>query len=393
MEKKTEENKIAELIGAKLLGIISTEENEILKNWINQNNENRLLYQSLKNGGRYKEWEHHQNMPGIKEKWSQVHAILRKERKKILVLKVMRYAATLIIPLLLAGGIYYFTQTRMNNTNIEVAEIKPGGNKAVLILDGGKSIELDNLENITLTEKDGTKIEKLDGKLNYIKTEKENEIQPLVNTIRIPRGGEYKLELSDGTKVYLNSMSEFKYPVHFDENARLVELVGEAYFEVSSNGSPFIVRTKDMDIRVLGTKFNVNAYSSSEQVITTLIEGKVQIEHGDQKQEKQLLNPNEQAILDISKHHIEIEKVNASLFTAWKDGKFIFHDMSLGEIMNVLTRWYSCNVFYLNPSVEKLRFSGSINRYGDISHILAIIESTKKVNVEINKTTIIFSEK
>lgn len=394
MENHSEEKKIAKLIGAKILGILSDEDKKALNEWINQCPENLLLYKRLKSKKLHKEWRQNHSMLELENKWVKIQAHLEKEKRKIRVLKLMKYAASLLVPLLIIGGIVYYTQeqSHLNNFSQEVlVDIHPGGNKAILILDDGKSVELDNPETLTLFEKDGTTIKKVDGKLDYLNVSKKGSEASLYNTIRIPRGGEYKLVLSDGTKVQLNSMSEIKYPVTFSGQQREVELIGEAFFEVTTNGKPFIVKTKEMNIRVLGTKFNVNAYPTSENVITTLVEGKVEIELGNQRLEKRLLSPNEQAVLDINNKSIDVAKVNAALFTAWKDGKFIFHDMSLGEIMEVLTRWYSCDVAYLNPSVEKLRFSGSINRYGDISQILEIIKLTRKVNVEINDTKIIFS--
>jgi len=250
---------------------------------------------------------------------------------------------------------------------------------------------LDSANVLSITEKDGTLIEKTGGKLNYSNPLNEKADQMIHNTITIPRGGEYNLVMADGTRVYLNAMSSFRYPVKFGVKHRIVELSGEAYFEVTKDTSrPFIVKTAAISIEVLGTSFNLNAYDNTERIVTTLIEGSVKI-NSQKTNQSRLLKPDEQAIFQVNSGQIDINKVDVNLYTAWKNGNLTFYDSRLEDIMITLTRWYSADVLYKNESVKNLRFSGNLNRYGDINQILDILRSTGKINIEINNSTILFS--
>jgi ferric-dicitrate binding protein FerR (iron transport regulator) len=245
---------------------------------------------------------------------------------------------------------------------------------------------------MSITEYDGTLINKSQGVLNYTNQSTAASILPIFNTINIPRGGEFNLVLSDGTRVFLNAMSSFKYPVSFTGNNREVELSGEAYFEVKKDPKkPFIVKTSAINIQVLGTSFNLNAYENTNEIVTTLVEGSVKlISHINN--ESRSLEPEEQATFHTDNGQTEIEQVDVNLYTAWKDGNFIFHDARLEDIMTTLTRWYTADVLYSDESIKELRFSGNLDRYGDINQILDIIETTKKIKIEINQNTILFSK-
>ena len=151
-----------------------------------------------------------------------------------------------------------------------------------------------------------------------------------------------------------------------------------------------MIRTAGMNVEVLGTTFNLNAYENNEKIVTTLVEGSVKI-NSQITHESRLLSPDEQATFDVSNGQTEIKKVDVNLYTAWKDGNLIFYDARLEDIMTTLSRWYSANVLYRNTSVKDLRFSGNLNRYGDINQILDIIRSTGKITIEIDKNTILFN--
>jgi ferric-dicitrate binding protein FerR (iron transport regulator) len=271
-------------------------------------------------------------------------------------------------------------------------EILPGKSRAILVLDDGQSVLLDSLTEQSITEKDGTMIEKGNQSLNYSKQSDNLNAANIYNTIKIPQGGEYNLILSDGTKVYLNAESQLRYPVQFAGNVREVELVGEGYFEVATNAQkPFIVKTKGVSVEVLGTSFNVNAYGNTEKIVTTLVEGSVKL-NMQGSSASQILEPAEQAVFDVNNGKTEVRKVDVNLYTAWKDGNLIFYDNRLEDIMIILKRWYSAEVEFKSATIKELRFSGSLDRYGDIRQILDIIKSTGKVNIEIKENTILFSE-
>ena len=396
MNDFTTYNEIARLIKAEIRGELNSSDNQLLIDWIAASAENRSLYIRIKNSTNYAEWASAVQNIDVERQWGKVLPIIKRNQKIYLYKKILGYAAAMILPVLLAGGIYWYSNDfskKVGISSILVSQIRPGSQKAILTLNNGESIVLDSSTNKVIQEKDGTLIERGNGKLNYAKSSKGETIHPIFNILRIPRGGEFTLLLSDGTRVHLNAMSNFKYPVRFGGNKREVELSGEAFFEVTKDKSrPFVIRTAGMNVEVLGTTFNLNAYENNEKIVTTLVEGSVKI-NSQITHESRLLSPDEQATFDVSNGQTEIKKVDVNLYTAWKDGNLIFYDARLEDIMTTLSRWYSANVLYRSSSVKDIRFSGNLNRYGDINQILDIISSTGKITIEIDKNTILFSKK
>lgn len=266
--------------------------------------------------------------------------------------------------------------------------IKSGKSKAILTLDNGKNIDLLEDQNLNL-ESDGTKIVGGRNSITYLqKKSKQAEIK--YNTLKTPRGGEFFLILSDSTKVWLNAESQLKYPVVFSSDKRTVELTGEAFFEVMPNpDKPFQVISGDQTIEVLGTSFNVSSYEDDEEIVTTLVEGKVNVNarFGDRK--NILLLPNEQSKLNKKTGEIKNIEVDPNQFVAWKSGKFYFRQQKLKDITKVLSRWYDIEIFFLNSKTENKRFTGRFKRYENFDHIRSIIESTEEVNFIIKGKTII----
>lgn len=198
------------------------------------------------------------------------------------------------------------------------------------------------------------------------------------NRLLVPAGGEYSIELPDGTKVWLNAASAFRYPVAFGKAERVVELEeGEAYFEVAKKtpAQPFIVIVKGQRIQVLGTQFNVNAYKEAEAVATTLIEGSVRITHGTQRLK---LKPGQQARLNKQEQHLDISTVNPKEVTAWKDNQFIFHHKQFSEIMADIQRWYDVEIVYLDTFQEEHFMIGALSRRIPLDQLL---ESLKAIRV------------
>ncbi len=385
---------IARLISREISGEITPEEQRELVFWVNELPENGALYHRIRNSGNFRKRNSAYEKIDILSGWERLEARIERAYKIRRLLKISRYAAAILIPLMIAGVLftYIIKQKPEVNPVVQVARILPGKPRAVLMLDNGKLVSLDSLNHLSITEKDGTLIEKGAHSLNYSTNRVEAKEKTIFNTIKIPRGGEYELVLADGTRVYLNAESGLKYPVQFSGNIREVELTGEAYFEVAKNThKPFVVKTTGMSVEVLGTSFNLNAYEDTEKILTTLVEGSVKINIAGSR-ETILLKPDEQALLNVKSGQTGIRKVDVSLYTDWKDGRLNFFDDRLEDIMITLTRWYSADVIYKDESIRELRFSGSLNRYGDISQILDIIRSTGKVKIEAKESTIVFSE-
>lgn len=225
-------------------------------------------------------------------------------------------------------------------------------------------------------------------KLSYLQAPAGQDGQEeIFNTLVIPVGGLYELELSDGTRVWLNSVSQLRYPVQFTGKERKVYLSGEAYFDVKTDSlRPFVVESEGMDVRVYGTEFNVTAYRD-EKLRTTLVQGKVGIKVDGEKE--LLLRPGQMAEYDAQTKHLEVQEVNTYLYTAWIEGTFAFKDETIEEIMGRLSRWYDLNVFYANEEVKKQLYDGIIPQVKDFEDVLRMIEGTATIHFEIKGNTVI----
>ena len=248
----------------------------------------------------------------------------------------------------------------------------PGTSRATLTLASGATIDLDSAVTGTLATLDGITITKQEGLISYeIHDPGLTAAKPAFNTITTPRGGQYRLVLPDGSKVWLNAASSLRYPAHFDNKERIVELSGEAYFEIShEQNRPFIVKSKGQLVQVLGTEFNINAYDNESTVNTTLVNGSVRIRRVRTGTTK-VLKPGQQALL--SPGSIRVAAVNTTEYTAWKNGDFLFNETDLHQILRQLERWYNIEVNYNNIPHRKL--SAAISRDKELSGVLYMIES------------------
>lgn len=394
MKEKNSQSDIPGLIVKYLLDSISEDEKQILNNWISEKNSNKQLFYKIMQSENYRLWAELAENIDLKTDWENVLSTIEIKKRKKLRLNILKYAAVFLLPVIVASGIYFYT---MHDEPVEllaqVDSIQPGKTKAVLVLGNGKSVDLDTSEDISILELDGTQIEKSEGSLNYTKSGASTIVAPIYNTIIIPRGGEYSLVLSDGSRIFLNSMSEFRYPVQFSGNKREVELTGEAYFEVAKNVSmPFHVKTKGIEIEVLGTSFNVNAYEDNDNIVTTLVEGRVRL-NSNETTETFELTPSEQAIYSLANGETKISKVNVSQFTGWKDGKLIFYDSKLEDVMKSLSRWYSFDITYTNAEIREIRTNCNLDKRENIYEFLDIIRTTGKIEINVEKNNITLSKK
>lgn len=301
--------------------------------------------------------------------------------------KRLRYfrkiAAVAASVFLVCGAIYWSYQYKDFSLSSDVAQLAapiPGGSKAQILLADGSILDLEALQNDTLVQLEGYAIYKgADGQVTYRLDVSSDEKEMAYNTIITPKGGEYKLLLSDGTRIAINAMSSLRYPIQFHGDKREVELLsGEAYFEVNkvkSNDTrlPFIVKTKGQILTVLGTVFNINTYSS--EIITTLVEGSIQLEN---KQNKVRLRPTDQAIYNEEKAHYAVHTVDPRYMTAWKDGMFAYESTSIHQIMQDIARWYDVDIAYASP-MQGTYFSGTISRFENIDKLLNTISLTGSV--------------
>ncbi|QIL41556.1 FecR family protein [Pedobacter sp. HDW13] len=294
-----------------------------------------------------------------------------------------RLVAAALIGVLFISGFYLmirsFTKDEAAIAVLKKHDIPAGKNKAVLTLANGEVLSLSDLAVGEHSQHDGAIITKnRDGQLQYQVVDTENNSNEIAyNTISTPKGGQYQVNLPDGTKIWLNSASSLKFPTSFKKLfERKVELAGEGYFEVAKDKSrPFRVVSNQQTVTVYGTHFNINAYSDEAEMVTTLIEGSVDVNHV-------LLRPNEQSV--IKDNQIKVQPADIESVIAWKNGYFRFEEERLDVIMKKVSRWYDVDIEFADPALKELEFGVVTSRSGNLSGILKMLEMTHEIYFTLN---------
>ena len=387
---------IADLIARKIKGIISPGEQEELDHWIKEDPENQLVYTRASDPKKQLDKLEIYGLFNKEKAWSGLeNKLFETKTIRFTPQKIFRYAAAIMLPLLIAGGFAYrYLNRSAPQTIAEIDTVfQPGSQKAVLILADGGKVELNEGMAVADLQEGDARISIRNKLLSYTSTDQESlETEIIYNELKTPRGGGYKLQLADGTEVWLNAGSSIRFPVSFTEESRQVYLEGEAYFEVSHDGSPFTVSTANMDVRVLGTSFNISAYADEPLLKTTLVEGKVRVELKNQEDSplnSLVLSPDQQAILNRSESVLSAVEVNASLYTSWMQGKLEFHNESLDQVMLRLARWYDFEYEFENPEAKAFHFSARLNNGENISTIIEMLEMTTDVKFELRDQKIV----
>jgi transmembrane sensor len=272
-------------------------------------------------------------------------------------------------------------------------DIAPGGNKAILTLADGSHIILDSANNGTLSQQGTIKIIKLnDGELAYATSAGENKGEILYNTISTPKGGQYQLILSDGSRVWLNAASSLRFPTTFSGNERKVDLIGEGYFEVTKNkDKPFKVSANNTIVEVLGTHFNINAYNDEPFVKTTLLEGMVKVSTPllPGNSSPKFLLPGQQAGVSKNGEITLTENADMEEAVAWKNGLFQFKSSDIKTVLRQIARWYDVDVEYVGD--VNLHFTGQLTRNENVSKVFKELALTGEVHFKIDGKKIIVS--
>ena len=260
--------------------------------------------------------------------------------------------------------------------------MQPGTSKAILTMADGEKVMLDRERKLDIQLNERMRVASKGQGIVYEENGK-GVVKEEYNKLVTPIGGEYRLTLSDGTKVFLNAASELKYPVEFMGDRRVVDLDGEAYFEVhKDNQRPFVVRTKGAEVCVLGTSFNVNTYGDDGRIYTTLVNGSVRVLSVKNGQEK-VLTPGMQGVMNMQTGQLMVREVDVESYVAWREGRFVFRTMTLDLIMQQLQRWYDFEVFYQNLELKDYEFRGVIKRDMDLDKELSVIKATTNVDFEV----------
>ena len=260
--------------------------------------------------------------------------------------------------------------------------MQPGTSKAILTMADGEKVMLDRERKLDIQLNERMRVASNGQGIVYEENGK-GVVKEEYNKLVTPIGGEYRLTLSDGTKVFLNAASELKYPVEFMGDRRVVDLDGEAYFEVhKDNQRPFVVRTKGAEVCVLGTSFNVNTYGDDGRIYTTLVNGSFRVLSVKNGQEK-VLTPGMQGVMNMQTGQLMVREVDVESYVAWREGRFVFRTMTLDLIMQQLQRWYDFEVFYQNLELKDYEFRGVIKRDMDLDKVLSVIKATTNVDFEV----------
>lgn len=268
--------------------------------------------------------------------------------------------------------------------------IQPGTSKAILVTADGRKVALEQDKPVDIRLNERMRVATV-GKGIVYEGSGTGQAKEEYNSLMTPIGGEYALTLSDGTKVYLNAASGLKYPVEFAQGKRVVDLTGEAYFEVQKDSvSPFIVRVNGAEVRVLGTSFNINAYGDDGRMYTTLVSGAIRFS-SEKSGRQEVMTPGTQSVMSLKTGEVELREVDVEPYIAWRKGRFVFRSITLDLLMRQLQRWYDFEVFYQNKELQDYEFRGVLSRDMELDKVLSVISATTNIgfNVQGKVVTII----
>lgn len=390
MEKTDNLHRAAALITKQLTSMISDSESKELESWLAEDEKNEKLFQKIARQDFEKSFETYQKID-INRGFEK----FKKTRKRSSIISLRQWltlAASVVFVIGLAT--YFLLNIDKEPHFTQQQQIEIGSSKAILILSDGSVRNLESMEQEEYLGADSTKLESDGKEIRYSRAEQtsvtDSDVKEEYNTLKIPVGGEYILTMSDGTRVWLNSQTTLRYPISFIGEQRNVYLEGEAYFEVAKNiNRPFnVITAGEVKVEVLGTSFNVRAYKDEEQIETVLEEGKVRMS---KDIESVILNPGTMAVYKEKSGELSTKAVNTELFTAWRNGIYVFEDANIDDILKTLSRWYGIEISYADAEAKSLIFSGSFKKYNKIDNILKAMEASGSIAFDIQGNKIIVS--
>lgn len=363
-----------------LLKELSPEGDKAVEDWIEEDPENRRYFEQFRKAHTHLRQTIKQEV--IRGNYQDIHhRIFRRKTLR----KWSRIAAVVTLFLGAASGIYMMNRFSQPEILPVAADlIPPGSSKAILHLSSGEIVNLGNRKE-TILEQDGSAIDVMaSGQLNY-DTSTQKEKDTYLNRLEVPRGGEFRLTLADGTEVWLNAESELQYPVSFSGPERIVKLSGEAYFKVTKDAQhPFIVQTGELKVKVYGTQFNINTHHKGK-IETVLVDGKISLLN---QKKGTLLKPNQKGEFLPTTGQIAVTDVDVLPYIAWKEGNFMFHNETLENIMEKLSRWYDIDVFYTHPEARNIRLSGMLERYNEVNGLFHYFEKISDARFTVKGKTV-----
>ncbi len=404
-------SRIINLISHFALNELSEPEEAELRAWLEADAANKVLFDKiLRPESLAGKFEAYQALDTYKElellkarlaRMKQVNgpAGQKRQAKTVRLRQWLAYAAVLIV---FAGIVSYFFFIANEHTNPEPglaeAHIKPGKNQARLIVGNQQVYDL-TPDSIIDFKESGIEVRNSSNQLSYVdETGEKHGSEGEEHTLVIPRGGNYFLQLADGTKVWLNAETKLTYPVRFNNSERRIRLIsGEVYLEVTHDvAHPFILETSRGTITVLGTSFNVRDYTDEHAVVATLVTGRINMRVGAKAGDVYTIIPNQQLIVSTDagtdSQKVVVQDVYAPDFTGWKNNYFEFHNQTLAYIIRDISRWYDCSYVFSDDSLMQYRFSVKLDKYSRIEDLLQTIELTKKVKLEVQDQKIVIGK-
>jgi ferric-dicitrate binding protein FerR (iron transport regulator) len=384
--------RMAALTAKRIKGTISREEESALDQWIAGSEHHQQLFEEMRDESYRAALLQEMDAPDIESALRKMSTRLGYENEyRSRFRRSIRYVAAATVAFLLVCSSLYVSWHKKSSVAWSPAhyrqnkDIAPGRNGAVLTLANGTRIVLDSLDDGVIATQGGTKVVLNNRRLAY--TPGPGSAGAVgYNIMTTPKGRQFELVLPDGTRVWLNAASSLHYPTAFTGRERVVEIIGEAYFEVAHNERiPFKVKINNAtEIEVLGTNFNVNAYNDEPVIKTTLLSGSVKVTGGKKKQTL-IMRPGQQSEVDTD-GTINLEKdANTSLAVAWKEGRFEFQG-SIQDIMRQVARWYDVEVVYEGDVSDKA-FGGAISKYENVSRVLQMLELTGTIHFKMETAT------
>ena len=383
-----EDKSIFELIAEYSAGTISPADAELLRERLESDAEAMRLFREIRETEKVLKSVQVQEKIDLQKSWQRLDSsLVGRPRKGRWLFWTVGSVIAASVALLLMFVFPFTRQVEQPGTLVSQVGITPGGVKAILQSEDGKMIDLTSSTSSHIVTSDGLVLvnDSLKG-LRFDQSKLEN--QPMkYHTLAVPVGGEYHFTLADGTRVWVNSASEVRFPNCFFGEKREIYVKGEVYLEVARDEKhPFVVHAGENEVRVLGTRFNLTAYPDEQKVITTLVEGSVEFRNN---QSSIRLKPGEQSVLDRETNNLEKQKVDVSIYTSWVSGTYEYERMPLSDITRQLSRWYDVQFVYETTEFSNHPFTGVVKRDQSLEEVLSIIEKTTNIKFKISGRTII----
>ncbi len=382
--------RIAEILAMSFMGKCTEKDRQEYVAWKQERKENEELAKSILNRNNYRDFERVSERFDCEAGWKEfmvkyplVTGQGTDRHKRRSGRRIVRLGWVAAVVVMLGGILFWLRDIALVESRLESGiayRLKAGTIGAQLILADGEVRKVTGNQTFLYRETDNTVVLTDSAGIDYAVCPAGDE-NKLINTVRTLTGMEYALTLADGTKVYLNAESEIRFPMVFNSKQRVVEVTGEVYFEVAKNAAcPFVVKTRDLSVKVLGTSFNVRAYDQDEAVFVTLAEGKVQVFDGYQFAD---IVPGEQAVYGKTTKKLEVNRVEVSRCMAWRNGMFIFRNERLEDIISYLARWYDVKYCFMDEQIKNVRIGAKLDRYADMNPIVEMLTVNPAISVEL----------